>query len=375
MIEGSLNYYYGPGFTVRRSPESMAAPPKIVNGSIMVIAEYFIEALGGTVAWDTATSTVKINIDPERRGNTPGNHANGSIAAFVGDTVFFAAGRYLRLYRVNTAENISRRMLVSEHSNVENINVLDGWVFYTFNRGQGIAKTRTSGSESPVYILLRTDGVTVDNMQVVGDWIYFNLSNNLGIYRLPTNPERGTTPVKVVDRSLGLHGPFCVSYDRIYFTDSNRESMSVSAVDGSRTIIIGYDYAEYTNVVDGWIYYIDVERANLYNNGGNIVRVRIGGGDRQVMYWLPNARTLNVFGDWMYFHADDGQTLCRARIDGSNFMIILKEFDMPEIRFIKSIAINGEWVYFKARNLQNNQIELYRIRMNSSGAEAVEKVG
>ncbi len=353
----------------KRNIKQMDVAPKIINGHTMVPIKYIIEAFGGTVTWNGSSSTVVIKIDPEKRGNMHGNHAVGSFLAFADNTsVFYADNRESMLFRMNP--DGSGKYRISDYQGVANINSINKWVYYTFDDGWGIAKTKTDGEATTELLKLKGDA-NIEKLQVVEDMIYYSLSDGSGLYRLPIE---GGVPQKVTDNKLAELSPFFVTYERIYFTDANREGMRVSAIDGVRQKMIGFDFAEYINVVDGWIYYIYNSNSNMGLEGGIITRVRIGGEDRQELRELPRGYALNVVDDWLYFFSDNGKTLCKAKVDGTEYTELLEDSELVNCRFTTDYAINGEWLYFSVLNLQNQKFELFRMKLSGQGLAGVEKL-
>lgn len=279
-------------------------------------------------------------------GNTPGNIANGGLAAIQGERVYFRS-------------NVGSSLFVGNFQNGDT----------------GI---------------LSTDSVWFIN--VYGDWIYYsNRDDNNRLYKLKTDGTNRTV--------LSDSGAWFVTYfdNWIYYIDE-ADDYKIYKVDpeGNNRIRITEDSAWFINVFDNWVYYVNP------NDGNAIYRVRVDGRGREKVNDNPSC-CINVYKDeWIYYiNEADNSRIYRIRIDGtgnmalndnpSSFINIADDwifyvnnndnFSLYKMRFdgsgnmkiasepVRYVVVAGEWVFYVDRAEDET---IYKVRTDGTGRRLAE---
>lgn len=250
-------------------------------------------------------------------GNSPGNIANGGIAALQGDQIFFRG-----------------------------------------NEG-GALTVATLGADDAR--LISSDAAWFINVR--GDWVYYsNRDDNNRLYRIRRNGS---------ERSPLTDGPawfVTVVEDRIYYI-SEQDDYNIYRIntDGTDRIRIGDDPAWHMNLDQQWIYYINqAEEGRMY-------RISLDGGSREELTAYPVGHIL-VDGD-LVFHTneDDGGRLYLGTTDGSDTEALT---DYPAW----FINIDGDAIYYinEDDNFSLNKVNKDgsgRVKLTNDSARYTNLVG
>lgn len=324
----------------------------------------------------SATPTPSSPSDTYGRGNTIGNDASQSVVAFDNSYIYYSnAYDGGKLYKMDMNGNGKTKL--SNHYYVDHIEVNGGWVYYSYNYGDGIVKIRTDGTEA-AHIITKSDaGGQIYLKALIDDSIYFYSTGNRGLNKTSVNGGHYTQIL-----SGNMDNTVCITGDYIYFGAYPSGVYRCDINGGNKTLILN-DPAGSINVIGDWIYYTVFYPS--YGIGkayhGEIYKARIDGSGKEMIYSGNNAYPLNVDGEWIYFLKDklgwwDGSVarepaLAKIRTDGTGYAIVLSERDLPggnsDLR--THVSIYGNHVYLLANNNATNvgNSELYRIGKDGSG--------
>jgi hypothetical protein len=253
----------------------------------------------------------------------------------------------------NTAGNIANGGIAT---------IQGDWIYYVNDSdGYSIYKIRTDGSG-------RTK-LNDDNSQylnVVGDWIFYcnnigdkdvlgmmNYDQNYNIYKIRTDGSKRTQLNH--KRSLNL----IVVDGWIYYTQIDLDDENITGnlykirTDGSEPTKLSDDIALFLNVVDDWIYYTnESDRHRIY-------KVRTDGSERTQLTYDNEAHFyLNVVGEWIYSSIMlRAQNLIRTGLDGSDQGLF------PSIRYTQRLNYSDGWLFYLDWH-DNNAI--YKVRIDNT---------
>ena len=219
----------------------------------------------------------------------------------------------------NTPSNISSRGQVAQNEEwIVSLTGAAGWIFTTCINGTDRQ-------------MIDSRAGTIGNLNVIGDWIYH------------------TRTYAHIDVPAGRPSWYSGGIYRMQ-------------LDGTRLERVSDDNALFVNVVDGWIYY-----ANL-NSIQNLYRIRTSGRDRERLS-DSIVGSLNVVGEWAYYSLatqvypsvaignellPDGG-LYKIRLDGTERTRIS---DVNTQRFV----VDNNWIYYIDSNW-------YFYRMRTDGTD------
>jgi len=181
-----------------------------------------------------------------------------------------------------------------------------------------------------------------------GDWIYFHPYNFTGdnLYRMKKDGSQVTKlPAKA---SVGLN----IVNGWIY-SSGNRMAYQRMKLDGTSKQSLGFR-AERPVIVNGWIYYLDMEKVSLWKSSLD--------GKTKKRISNDNANNIQVLGDWIYYsNVSDGDKLYKIKTDGTGRTRLTKT---SAVHFL---LVNQDWVVYSYKQ------DLYKIRTNGTDGSILSK--
>jgi len=145
----------------------------------------------------------------------------------------------------------------------------------------------------------------------------------------------------------------------IYYRSNDGGFLYRMKEDGSDRSLFAAANARYINVIDGWVYFKNID------DGGRLYRIR-GDGTGMTKLNDEDSAYINVVGDWIYFRggmdADDTEKfgrICKMRTDGSDLVMINDSWS-------NYITVAGDWIYYSN---QDDEGRLYKIRTDGTGEQ------
>ena len=231
---------------------------------------------------DILETPARIHLLDERYGNTAGNISNGAAIAQSEGWVYLFMDAGLYKMRSDGSEKVKiEHKMVGSIGGTGNLNVVDGWIYYT-DFHNGIFRLRTDGTD-----LENISEFSAGSMCVYDGWIYFS--------------KRETDP-----------NPSGGNFYTLYKVRTDGSDL---------TEIIGNPIKTTINVADGWIYYV---------MSGSIRKIRIDGTQDSLVYdrgdsvGLTSVDNFTVYGDYVFFSANELENLYRVNTDGSDMRILVE---------------------------------------------------
>lgn len=123
--------------------------------------------------------------------------------------------------------------------------------------------------------------------------------------------------------------------------------------DGSGDTKLNDDKSYYINVLNGWIYYSDLNR---------IYKIRTDGSEQTLL--TNEFGQLNVSGNWIYYNSSaDGNKIYKISIDGTNKTKLNDDSS-------SSLNIVQDWIYY--RNAADRK--MYKVRIDGTGRQKLNDV-
>jgi hypothetical protein len=176
------------------------------------------------------------------------------------------------------------------------------------------------------------------------------------------NPTTNDTAVKIAGNTSGNianWGFVAQQGEWIYYCNSDEKMYKVKTDGSSKTLIpISDDEPRYLNVVNDWIFYLNVGQKN--NNLQKIYKIKTDGTDRTL---ISNdiSKRLSVEGDWIYYvNRSEGEKIYKVKTDGTGRTPVSDQAAYD-------INIAGDWVYYNFRENYN----LYRVKTDGTGGTLI----
>lgn len=126
-------------------------------------------------------------------------------------------------------------------------------------------------------------------------------------------------------------------------------------MDGTGNIKLNDDQTYFINVLNGWVYYMDLD--NLY-------KIRTDGTERTKLS-DDYASDLTVIGNWIYYsNGSDGSKLYKINIDGSNRTKLNDDLS-------STFNIIQDWIYYENGS---DGYKPYKIRTDGTGREKLNDI-
>lgn len=225
----------------------------------------------------------------------------------IGDWLYYASEDHI--YKMHTDGSDKTQLL--EISWVRFLNVVGDWMYFTHHYGDGfkMLKMRTDGSNLTVVC-----NDEANYINVIDDWIYYSNSHDKGkIYKIRTD---GSSRIKICDDDAD-----CINVvgDWIYYIvkeETNEHLVDVIykiRIDGSdKTRIYGCGLTEYINVSGDWIYFGLIDGLyKIRTDGSSITKIC------DDYPWF-----INVVDNWIYYLNMNEYKSYRIHTDGSKRQLV-----------------------------------------------------
>jgi len=327
---------------------------------------------------------------PTGRGNSPGNFAGGSLAAFTNNYIFFSNTADFQLWKMDY--NGENRQRIGNFRLPSDFQYHNGWVYFSYNNGQNIVRMNATNPTEYRRLIDRQQTGQIFCIKIFGGQLYF--STNQGIFRLTNG-----TPEQIL-ASTGSWRFTLTENEIINSPSDNYGNLYRYSWDGTRLNIIAQDAAHARVIVhDGWIIF---NSRNISQFGGSIdqiVKVRPDGTERQVIRtsrvptWEPvihvgSLLAINFDDGWVYFwdvydvervgsRYNARIALCRIRLDGTGFSEVIRDSQLrnQNSSFRGQFAIHNGYAYVIANNHDFNvgNSELYRVPITGGSVELLAR--
>jgi hypothetical protein len=195
--------------------------------------------------------------DPDNtgtQGNLQGNYQNGGLAATDGEWFYYRSNDNMSLYRMRL-DGSEKTKLNDRQSG--NIGVYDGYVYYyTGGKSSGIWRMKCDGSQDTnIYI------GSIEDMCIVDGRIYFkNSLDSLKLYSIALDG----TDIRCEGDIDGLYY-LTLWNDKMYWAnDEDGRHLYRANLDGSEAEKLTTSHVDSVTVVDGWIFYNDLDDHNMH---------------------------------------------------------------------------------------------------------------
>ena len=284
-------------------------------------------------------------VEPNYRGNSAGNLANGGLAVLKGDTFYFrsnAGGSLVAgAYGANKAKTISA-------DSAWFINVSGDYIYYS-NRDDHnrIYRIDQAGGNRTA---LTAGGAWF--VTLVGDWLYYlDEADEFRLYRVNTAGE------DKIRLSEDLAWEFALDDDWFYYVNrSDGDKIYRLSADFSTKEKLNDAASSSLNLADGWVYYSNEDDA------ASIYKMKTDGSENEKIVESP-AWFINIADGWLYYaDAADDFSLNKVKTDGSGRVKLVAE----AVRFIN---VAGDWIIYM------NQAEkdtIYKVQADGSGRNTIE---
>ncbi len=360
---GSPNAYVNDQFK-QIDPANTWVTPVVKAGTTLVPIRFLAENFGAQVNWNKDTQTAVIQFNNKTATlvlNSPNITIDGAEMPMGAPCQFIGGRIYLPLRPL--VENILEKQLFYSNGLIQ-----IGEAASLFNN-----ITDKAMINKVIYELKSQPGNTTANLNDFGDfvrkgdWIYYSEHNNKGDYNddfLYKMNVRTQKRVKLLQGhciyGLNIEGDWI--YYLAEFPDKNfHQSFAIYKIktDGSRNTKLTKakdEEARYMMVHGGWIYY------DNWQDNEKLYRMKIDGTSKQKLADIPDAWSISVQGNWVYFVKSNGRGICRVRTDGSCFTDLVGEEDWPH-----DFEISSEWIYYQTIN------GIEKIRTDGTGQVMVRK--
>jgi len=281
---------------------------------------------------------------PNKQGNTAGNISNKGLVAIQDDWLYVLAA-------IKQKTNGDDFTAINGGGTPQGIylNAVGDWLYYRSFENGCIYKVHINGGTP-----LQLNSHSSTNILVVDEWIYYTKQddkNAVGgkICRMKTDGSLSST---ITNCDCG---DINVIDDWVYYINYDEGERSASGciykikVNGRGMEKLSDESACNVNVVGDWIYFGNASRGHTF------WKMKTDGSEKQMLLDGVQGSSWNVSGDSVYYRKSSRKALCKARLDGSDFMD-LDSGDMPT-----DILVAGDWVYY---GVQSGGV--YKIRTNGT---------
>lgn len=258
-------------------------------------------------------------------GNTPGNIANGACVAESENFFFWATLGEDKLYKSTKDFSENQKLFEGMHGITE-INVADGYVYFTDGVGGYLRKMQIDGKKGKLLTRSR-----VENVIVSGGRIYYKTFkmeyDKEKVYSCDLNGKNRIYLAKNVSQ-------FCVDGETIYYTKRD-DGHSLWAMDifGKNNRKLNSEYTINPIFDDKHIYYTVAESFNIFRMDKETLQAECINDE--------SCASINIYGDWIYYGANRySGPLCRMSKDGKIKEVLL---DAP----IAEINVVDNFVFYR----------------------------
>ena len=285
-------------------------------------------------------------------GSPSGNLSNGTLAVQSGGDLYYLRpqpGGVMAMGDLIREDARGETAVVYSGLRLNNLNAVDGWIYYNTQPDMEIYRMRTDGTEAEPIIpqeagALPNPGV-IEIMVVVDSDIYLlarQADYTKGIYRLAVDGSQLELLSKLDTQASG----FAVYDGWIYFSCRNEsDAWEIWRIrtDGTERTKLADDQLYRPCILDGRLYYLTAQGEQLMLCG-----MDLDGSNRSLVGDGIPAVTFSGADGWLYY--TDTTQVCRVRPDGTEGT---KLWDFPSSNFV-TLNLAGGRVF-----LMDNWTELY----------------
>ncbi|NFL38718.1 DUF5050 domain-containing protein [Clostridium botulinum] len=319
----------------------------------------------------------------DKMGNTNANfNKSGPMMACENGNIYYIDSYWdgmsqSCIYKMDSnGNNISS---ITGYSNIkyENLNVLDGYIYYTDYVKQEICKMKADGSDKKsIY-----DG-KVSHMIVYDEYIYFVESNDKKIYRMKIDGS-GKIELANISDSLGCDF-FNIEGKYIYYSIIKGKiggAFNVTYINTYRMNLNGFNKQSIgsTRVSNS---YSQVYEKSIYEKHKEIVKLDKDAQEKRINITCRDKYKLglfNIYDGWIYYtdrayeYAPyEGQRLYKCRLDGSNNTLLYEPKHYGAMgQHIAEINVDGEWISIQLTDRDREYIGLRRMFVKTDGSKVI----
>ena len=286
-----------------------------------------------------------VDTKPAMIGNTTGNIANGGLAVFYSDSIYFSNGfDGGKIYKVAGESSEITRI---NNYNSSYLNIIDGQIYYSNLDQDGRIEKLIIDDKTPMTV----NNDRSENLIIIDEWIYYINKNDWSrIYRVKTD---GTNQEKISEDGVTQ---FWITEDWIYYINIggvNTRKIYKIGFDGSGRNQLNEHHSRYINLSDEWIYYTG--QTTAFPEPSYIYKMRKDGSE-STLICKNDASNINVADGWIYYsNWDDGYSIYKISTDGKQ-NVKLNDHSS------RNINVVSDWIIYKADNEDNT----YQMRTDGS---------
>ena len=258
-------------------------------------------------------------------GNTPGNIINGGHIAVNEDFFFWATLGEAKLYKSTKDFSENQKLFEGMHGITE-INVANGYVYFTDGVGGYLRKMRIDGKKGKLLTRSRVENVIVSGGRIYYKTFKMEYDKEM-VYSCDLNGRNRVCIAKNVSQ-------FCVDRETIYYTRrDDGHSLWAMDVSGKNNRKLNSEYTIGPIFDDKYIYYTVAESFNIFRMDKETLQTECINGE--------SCASINIYGDWIYYGANRySGPLCRMSKDGKIKEVLL---DAP----ISEINVVDDFVLYR----------------------------
>lgn len=373
-------------------PDGSATETLYENGSVIFSDDY--EEGKRTATYNTLKERIKSEtnynqdyydtLNSGRIGNANGNFTQGNlIVAYEDGTIYYIDSyndndTYLScIYKMDSnGTNITQ---ITEYSNTHysNLNVLDGYIYYSDSENKELCKMKTDGTDKEVIY-----NGHVGRMIVYDKYIYFESLDDEKIYRIKTDGSE----IEELASNTGLGLSFMnIEGQYIYYDFYSMKSVMIgNYVNKCRMNLDG------TNKISRETKKIYQLNSQVYNNSiYDIQNYRVNKLDENNQRTIINipehydeVKMFNIYDGWIYYVKQPSrynlgsEFVYKCRLDGSN-ETLLYTAEAPSEKYqgigekIKNISIAGDWLAIDTTNRNREYLGSKRMFIKIDGSKII----
>jgi hypothetical protein len=288
------------------------------------------------------------------QGNTPGNIINWGDVTISGDWIYYRnQTSNNNLYKVKI-DGTSKKRLNTDTTFF--INVVGDWIFYVNYDDDKIYRIDINGNNKEAII-----EKYVRKLFVVNGEIYFVSGSavlEFELHRINIHSNQG-----MHIEEAGQCIQMIIVEDWIYYHTFSENGIYKIRPDGIENTRLSDNKVRIVNVIDDWIYYVNVDDNNY------IYRMRTDSSDNELVV-SNSVEHVNIYEDWIFYvNLDDNETIYRIKTNGT---------EKEKLNDDESYHINiiDGWIYYTKWNTRRwsdaiRENEIYRMRFDGSEHERV----
>ncbi len=313
--------------------------------AILLIILITLSGCGNISSLSTTTATIATTTEASpglgERGNTLGNLTNGGRYVLAEDGHVYSILKdndrlyYHAIYKSNQDGTNEVKIFSGGIDRLGSLNVLNGYVYFVDrNDNRSLYKMDTKGNN----LQKVCEDTDIQQVIVVDDWIYYSLYFLPGIFKMKIDGSEKTELSHEAAMDLFYYD------DWLYYTDYETYKLFKMRLDGSDQSQVDIGPTSETMIYcvllfeQDWIFYTttntETEEAAFY-------KIKIDGSHKTLLS-DHDIRCINTDGEWIYYDDyTEGDYLYKMRLDGS-------EITFLDNALINTIYVLGDWIRYDA---------------------------